>query len=117
DLEHYIKEKLTQCTVLVSVVGNVNEAGMQRLLTRYVSQLPKPEKCKKPKLTPVTQYPESETISLDMPISQSVVVFGQRGLDVKHKDFYALHLLNYIWGAGGFESRLMREIREKRGLA
>jgi zinc protease len=34
-----------------------------------------------------------------------------------HPDYYTLLVGNYILGGGGFVSRLMNEIREKRGLA
>ena len=33
-----------------------------------------------------------------------------------HPDYFAMHLLNHILGGGGFESRLMQEVREERGL-
>lgn len=47
---------------------------------------------------------------------QSVAIFGQRGIAQDHPDFFAATVLNRVLGAGGFESRLMTEVREKRGL-
>ncbi|WP_158965558.1 M16 family metallopeptidase [Chachezhania sediminis] len=47
---------------------------------------------------------------------QSVAIFGQKGLDRDDPDFFAAYVLNQILGSGGFESRLMNEVREKRGL-
>ena len=47
---------------------------------------------------------------------QSVAVFGHSGMDQDHPDFFAAFILNNIFGASGFESRLMDEVREKRGL-
>jgi len=47
---------------------------------------------------------------------QSVAVFGQRGIEQDDPDFFAAYLLNQILGGGSFESRLMDEVREKRGL-
>lgn len=47
---------------------------------------------------------------------QSVAMFGQRGIDRDDDDFFAAYVMNQILGAGGFESRLMTEVREKRGL-
>jgi zinc protease len=54
-------------------------------------------------------------IPLDVP--QSAAVFGQRGLPRADPDFMAAYVMNYILGGGGFASRLMEEVREKRGLA
>ena len=52
-----------------------------------------------------------------MDVPQSVAQFGHRGIARKDKDFIAAYVLNYIIGGGGFSSRLMEEVREKRGLA
>jgi len=50
-------------------------------------------------------------------VPQSTVAFGQAGLKRSDPDWYAARLLNDIIGGGGFRGRLMKEIREKRGLA
>ncbi|ETX30447.1 M16 family metallopeptidase [Roseivivax isoporae] len=47
---------------------------------------------------------------------QSVAVFGQEGIDRHDPDFFAAFVMNQILGGGGFEARLMNEVREKRGL-
>ncbi|MEW2919104.1 pitrilysin family protein [Ruegeria sp. ANG10] len=47
---------------------------------------------------------------------QSVALFGHAGIDRDDPDFFAAFVLNHILGGGGFESRLMQEVREKRGL-
>jgi zinc protease len=46
-----------------------------------------------------------------------VAQFGHRGIARKDEDFIAAYVVNYILGGGGFASRLMEEVREKRGLA
>ena len=45
------------------------------------------------------------------------MTFGQAGLKRDDPDWYAALVLNEILGGGGFRGRLMKEIREKRGLA
>jgi zinc protease len=52
-----------------------------------------------------------------MDVPQSVAQFGHRGIARKDPDFIPAYVLNYIIGGGGFSSRLMEEVREKRGLA
>ena len=52
-----------------------------------------------------------------MDVPQSVAQFGHRGIARDDDDFIAAYVLNYIIGGGGFSSRLMEEVREKRGLA
>jgi zinc protease len=47
---------------------------------------------------------------------QSVALFGHKGMKRDDEDFFAAFIINHVLGAGGFESRLMTEVREKRGL-
>jgi zinc protease len=51
----------------------------------------------------------------DLP--QTSIVIGDLGLSKENPDQYAVRVLNYILGGGGFNSRMMREIRSNRGLA
>lgn len=54
---------------------------------------------------------------LDRPeLAQSEIRMGFLGLPRSHPDFYALRLVNYILGGGGFASRLMTRIRSELGL-
>lgn len=50
-------------------------------------------------------------------IPQSTVVVGTIAPDIKYAGAYSLEVMNYILGGGSFSSRLMQEIRVKRGLA
>ncbi len=47
--------------------------------------------------------------------SQTQVLIGQTGITFQDPRFFALHAGNFIFGGGGFSSRLMKEIRVKRG--
>jgi len=53
-------------------------------------------------------------IPFDTP--QSVALFGHKGITRDDPDFMPAYILNEVFGGGGFESRLMQEVREKRGL-
>ena len=44
-------------------------------------------------------------------------MFGHSGIKRDHPDWYIATVINRILGGGGFSSRLMEEVREKRGLA
>jgi len=50
-------------------------------------------------------------------INQSNIRMGHFGLRRHSPERYAVNVLNYILGLGGFTSRLMREVRSNRGLA
>lgn len=47
---------------------------------------------------------------------QSVALFAQPGIERDDPDFFPAFVLNTILGGGGFDNRLMREVREERGL-
>ena len=54
---------------------------------------------------------------IDLDIPQSVAIYGQVGILRDDPDFIPAYVMNYVLGGGGFTSRLMTEVREKRGLA
>ena len=60
---------------------------------------------------------QKKTIKIDRSITQANIILGHRGVSRDNPDYYALTVLNYILGGGGFSSRLIDEIRVKRGLA
>ncbi len=58
-----------------------------------------------------------ETIKVNKEITQANIIIGSEGISRGNPDFYAVSVMNYILGGGGFASRLLEEIRNKRGLA
>jgi zinc protease len=60
---------------------------------------------------------EEGIVKIDRPVTQSNIIIGHRGISRENPDYYALSVMNYILGGGGFSSRLTEEIRNRRGLA
>ncbi|OGW68192.1 MAG: hypothetical protein A3H49_11560 [Nitrospirae bacterium RIFCSPLOWO2_02_FULL_62_14] len=54
---------------------------------------------------------------IDKELTQTTLVLGHLGISRTNPDFYAVTVMNYILGAGGFSSRLMDSIRDRQGLA
>ena len=54
---------------------------------------------------------------IEKDLTQSTIVLGHTGVSRINPDYYAITVMNYILGAGGFSSRLMDSIRDKQGLA
>ncbi len=69
-------------------------------------QLPPPPALNKP-----------EVVVINKDITQANIIWGHLGIDRQNPDYYALQIMDYILGSSGFASRLMNNIREKRGLA
>ncbi len=50
-------------------------------------------------------------------LEQATIYTGTLAPEIKYNGNYSLYMMNYILGGGSFSSRLMNEIRVKRGLA
>ena len=113
DLVAAHRRLVTRHDLSVSIVGDVTEAEARRLIDALFAGLPD----EGPALPgPVTPDLPGGIKVVDQETPQSVVRFAQPGLPREHPDFFAAFLLNHILGGSGFESRLMTEVREKRGL-
>jgi zinc protease len=66
---------------------------------------------------PLVQAPVPKLWFARKEIPQTTILFGQIGVTKDNPDLPALRVMNYILGGGGFNSRLMREVRSNRGLA
>lgn len=113
DLRAFADAVLTRDDLIVGAVGDITAEELGPLLDRVFGALP--EASTAPTVPDVVPENSGETVVIDLEIPQSVVVFGQPGLDRDDPDWFTANLLNRVM-AGGFGSRLMEEIREKRGL-
>ena len=66
---------------------------------------------------PPPALPESSQTRIANPSAQAHILIGQPGMRRDDPDYFPLLVGNHILGGGGFTSRLMSEVREKRGLA
>ncbi len=100
---------------ILTVVGDITG---QEIKTKLVPQLEKWSKGEVPKVPFVTTFEKGQkTVKINRPITQANIILGNAGVSRENPDFYALTVMNYILGGGGFASRLMEVIRNKRGLA
>ena len=115
DLRDYVKRIFARDNLKVAAVGDIDAAKLGDLLDTVFGDLPAKSDKK-----PVQDFSWQDTAKqriVTMPNPQSVVQFGFQGLKRKDPDFIAAYILNYVVGGGGFSSKLMQEVREKRGLA
>lgn len=107
------KAALVKSRMFVGVVGAVTAEELGPMLDRLLGDLPQDG----PPLPERTQMAlKGGTTVIELNAPQSVALFAQPGIDRDDPDYFAAYLLNEILGGSGFESRLMREVREKRGL-
>jgi zinc protease len=58
-----------------------------------------------------------KVVKIDKDLTQANIILGNLGISRENPDYYAVAVMNYIFGGGGFSSRLMQSIRDKMGLA
>ena len=115
DLRAYVRRMLARSNLKIAAVGDIDAAELAVLVDRTFASLPA-----RSDPVPVADVEPrglgtSETIELKVP--QTVITFGSVGLKRADPDFIPAFVLNHVLGGGGFESRLFREVRERRGLA
>jgi zinc protease len=101
---------------ILTIVGDLSPEEAQEWVTKTFGEW---KAAPIPDLTvpPPPDLKNIEKIIIDKNITQANIIWGCLGIARNNPDFYALQLLNYILGGGGFSSRLMDDIRENRGLA
>ncbi|MES1198786.1 MAG: pitrilysin family protein [Pseudomonadota bacterium] len=105
---------LTRDHILITAVGDIDAATLGRLLDSTFGSPPSHAPVAQP--PDATLNPATPLIVRPLPQPQSVIVFSAPGVQYNDPDWFALAVANYILGGGGFSSRLMNEVREKRGL-
>ncbi|WP_420568761.1 M16 family metallopeptidase [Thalassovita sp.] len=113
DLVTAHQNALVQDRLYIAAVGDITPDQLSALMDKLFIGLPKSG----PALPGPAQlnFPGGAHVE-NFETPQSVVLFAQPGMDREDPDFFAAYILDLILGGGGFESRLMTEVREKRGL-
>lgn len=100
--------------MIVSAAGDVTPQELGALIDRILADLP--AEATAPLPSPAAYQGEGGMEVIDWDSPQTVVSFAAPSIPMDDPDYFAAFVLNHILGGGGFSSRLMDEIREKRGL-
>jgi zinc protease len=114
-LRDFVRTRLTRDRLVVAVVGDISRDELAAMLDSVFGGLPQTAD-----LPPVpdTEIKNGGAVVLhEMDIPQTIVEMAQPGIRRDDPQYQAAQVMNYILGGAGFGSRLMAEVREKRGLA
>ncbi|MGH8672370.1 MAG: M16 family metallopeptidase [Burkholderiales bacterium] len=100
---------------VISMIGDISRERAERIAVQLSAGLPQPTEAAQ-ELPEVGLQPAG-LVNIDHPATQSHILMGVPSLRRDDPDYFALYVGNYILGGGGFVSRLMEEVRQKRGLA
>ena len=114
DVQAFYAAHYSAKRAVLAIIGDVSRAGAEAIAERISAGLPAGSAV--PALPPVPTQTLSE-VRIPHPATQSHILIGSAVLKRGDPDFFPLTVGNYILGGGGFVSRLMEQVREKRGLA
>jgi zinc protease len=117
DLLDFHHRSLQGKRLLVAVCGDFDPARVTAMaksaFASWPAAAPRPLAAQ-----PLTLAPKPGIYLVDKPdMNQAVLLLGHLGINRLDPDNAEMTVLNYILGGGGFNSRIMREVRSHRGLA
>ena len=116
DLRRFHQRHVRACDARVTVVGDVSRDQARALVDRLLGGLQTSRCDALPALPEVSALTAAKDICEPFAAAQAQILVGQPGFPRSDPDFLVLTVANHILGGSGFTSRLMQEIREKRGL-
>lgn len=114
DLRHYVRDYLSRDRLKIAVAGDITASELAVLLDRTFGPLP--ETGKAAIIADIALQNPGEVILYQRDLPQTIIQIAQPGIARTDPDWHAAQVMNFILGSSGFGSRLMEEVREKRGL-
>ena len=115
DIEAFYRAHYFAQAAVISIMGDVTRVEAEAIAQQLTGQLPQSGDAGSIPL--VTMQINASEQRIAHPATQSHILIGAPGMARNDPDYFPLYVGNYILGGGGFVSRLMNEVREKRGLA
>ena len=122
DLVNFYRAYYRPDNAILSVVGDLTPRELDSLLAKYLSgwkggtAAPAPA-AGNPSGEQVAAPAEKKVCMLNRDVTQATIILGNHGIARSNPDYYAVSVMNYILGGGGFSSRMMKIIRDQMGLA
>lgn len=115
DVQQFIKTNLVREKLIVVLGGDIDLKTAKVKIAKIILSLNKGKKTEVKNYT-VTSTPKESVLKKET--QQAYVYFGSPyNMNSGDEDYYKARVATFILGTGGFGSRLMEEIRVKRGLA
>lgn len=105
---HYVANRAT-----VALIGDVTREQADKIAQELTRRLPQGAALPALPALPVVKGTEER---IPHQASQAHILIGMPAMARHDPDHFALTVGNYVLGGGGFASRLMQQVREKRGL-
>lgn len=120
DLKQFHQQFYRGDRMIVSIVGDVGSMQANDIVQALLKKIPQSGST----MNPLPQLPRSpieplaqREVQIPFDSQQAHITMGMTAVTRSNPDYFPLLVGNYVLGGGGFVSRLMSEVREKRGLA
>lgn len=114
-VQFYTREYVPNQTIL-TIVGDITVDQARTQLAKRFGGWKRGDNSART-LAPPHQLEKSVVKLIEKDLTQATILMGHVGISRTNPDYYAVTVMNYILGAGGFSSRLMDSIRDNQGLA
>jgi len=114
DLVAFHRARFGANGAVISVIGDLSRAEVEAIANQLTDGLPQ---TKVDASLPQVQFPVRGTTKIAHPASQAHIFLGLPSVRRGDPDYFPLLVGNYVLGGGGFVSRLVHEVREKKGYA
>ena len=99
----------------VAIMGDITRQEAERLAQQLAQGLPAGDA--PPPIRPVEVQVAGAERVIPHHATQSHLFMGMPGMKREDPDYFPLYVGNYVLGGGGFDSRLMEAVRQKKGLS
>ena len=115
DLSQFHRSHYAKNNAYVAIVGDIDRRQAEKTAAAVLEGLPAQAAAR----TEIPEIPNNAGRRQDIPFDgkeQASVIMGLPLIVRQDPDRYALAVGNYILGGGGFDSRLMKKLRDEKGL-
>lgn len=113
DIRAFYRSRYGKQNAVVAIVGDVDRQQAEKMVAKALDKLPQ-----KPQhghaVAPVPEQ-KARHQAIPFPGEQAQIVMGMPLIKRHDPDYYALVAGNYVLGGGGFDSRLMKVLRDRHG--
>jgi zinc protease len=115
DIVQFYQQHYAASGAVVALIGDVTRAEAEAIAEQLSAKLPPGSVSDAlPKVMPLAA---ASMQRIPHPATQAHILIGAPGIARGDADYFPLYVGNYVLGGGGFDSRILNEIRQKRGLA
>ena len=114
DLVDFVTTQFGRNVLKVSIAGDISKEDAEKAVQKIFGALP--EKAEPVDVPEATINYGGKIILYPFDTPQTFISAGEPGIKRNDKEWHAAMVMNYILGGSSFDARLMKEIREKRGL-